>query len=329
MTVETARAFWVVAANRGEIREQRLPRPRGGEACVRTRFSAISRGTETLVFAGRVPESEFERMRAPFQEGHFPAPVKYGYINVGVVESGPAGWPGRHVFCLYPHQTRFVVPTSQLLAIPRRVPAERAVLAANLETALNALWDARITRGSRLTVIGAGALGCLCAWLARHHYGADAELVDINPDRAGVAARLGVAFADPQHARAESPLVIHTSATEAGLETALGLAGFEAQIIELSWYGRQRVALPLGEAFHSRRLTLKASQVGHVARPMRGHMTHRSRLQYALRLLEAPLLDCLIDAQSHFEELPVVLDELTKGERDAICHRIVYSEQGD
>jgi len=325
----TARAFWITAPGRGEIRDADPGEPRAGEARVRTLYSAISRGTETLVFAGLVPPSEFERMRAPHQEGDFPAPVKYGYINVGVVESGPQAWLGRSVFCLYPHQTHYVAPVADLHPIPRYVPPARAILAANLETAVNALWDARITPGTRITVIGAGALGCLCAWLARTHYDADAELVDINPARADIARQLGVGFADPQAAHADSPLIIHTSATQAGLGTALRIAGFEAQIIELSWYGQRRVTVPLGESFHSRRLTLKASQVGHVARPMRAHATHRSRLRHALRMLDDSALDCLIDSQSSFEELPSVLAALTTGERSAICHRIVYSDHGD
>ena len=329
MTVTTARAFWITAPGRSEIREVELAERRTGEARVRTLFSAISRGTETLVFAGQVPPSEFERMRAPHQAGDFPAPIKYGYINVGVVESGPPAWLGRSVFCLYPHQTRFVVPIEDLHPIPRHVPPARAVLAANLETAVNALWDARLCRGARITVIGAGALGCLCAWLARRHYAADVELVDINPARADVARQLGVEFAGPLAARVDAPLIVHTSASEQGLETALRIAGFEAQIIELSWFGQRRVAVPLGEAFHSRRLTLKASQVGHVARPMRAHATHRSRLRLALRMLDDPVLDCLIDAQSDFEALPLVLEALTAGTRTAICHRIVYSDQGD
>jgi threonine dehydrogenase-like Zn-dependent dehydrogenase len=263
-------------------------------------------------------------MRAPFQEGQFPGPVKYGYISAGVVEAGDAALLGRTVFCLYPHQTRYNAPVEALHPIPHDVPAERAVLAANLETAMNALWDAQLERGSRLTVIGAGALGCLCAWLAHRHYGADVELVDIDPARAQIAERFGVGFARPHEARGDSPLIVHTSATEAGLHSAIELAGFEALILELSWFGDSATHVPLGGAFHSRRLTLKASQVGHVATAMRGHATRRSRLRMALRLLTDPALDSLIDSQSTFAELPSVLAELACGARRAICHRVDY-----
>ena len=324
MSVATTRAFWIAESGRGEIREQQLQPPAPNEAQVRTLYSGLSRGTETLVFEGRVPRSEFQRMRAPFQEGEFPAPVKYGYINVGVVELGPEAMLGREVFCLYPHQSRYNVPVETLQPLPRGVPAARAVLAANLETAVNALWDAGLQRSARLSVIGAGALGCLCAWLARTRYGAHVQLIDIDESRANTATRLGVAFATPQTAMTDVPHVIHTSATAAGLAAALELAAFEGTIIELSWYGDDAVAVPLGGAFHSRRLTIRASQVGHVAAPMRGHATHRSRLQHALRLLRDPALDCLIDSECRLDELPDVLAALAAGKRSAICHRITY-----
>ena len=163
---DTARAFWVTAPGRGEIQDVTVASPREDEILVRTRFSGVSRGTEALVFAGRVPRSEWTRMRAPFQEGVFPAPVKYGYMNVGVVEIGPARLRGRLVFVLFPHQTHYVVPASSAHPVPEDLPARRAVLAANMETAVNGLWDARPHVGDRIVVVGAGAVGCLVAWLA-------------------------------------------------------------------------------------------------------------------------------------------------------------------
>jgi NADPH:quinone reductase-like Zn-dependent oxidoreductase len=324
MNVATARAFWITGPGHGEIRQQTLAAPRAHEARIRTLYSAVSRGTETLVFAGRVPRSEYARMRAPFQEGDFPAPIKYGYISVGVVESGPPDWEGSEVFCLYPHQDLYNAPLGSLCRIPRGVPPARAVLAANMETALNALWDSGVDRGADLSVIGAGTLGCLCAWLARRHFHANVQLIDIDASRARVAEQLGVEFATPQTATSDRSVILHTSASAAGLTTAIELAAFEALIVELSWYGDTMTAISLGGAFHSRRLTLKASQVGHVAATMRGHATHRSRLQRALRLLSDSSLDCLVDAESPFEQLPEILAELTSGRRRAICQRITY-----
>jgi threonine dehydrogenase-like Zn-dependent dehydrogenase len=325
MAGEEARSFWIAEPRRGEIRAETLRRADTGDAVVRTLYSGVSRGTETLVFAGAVPPSERERMRAPFQAGEFPAPVKYGYSNVGIVESGPAALVGRHVFCLYPHQTRYVVPAAALHVLPAGVPPARAVLAANLETAVNGLWDLGPRVGDRIAIVGAGAVGCLVAWLAAQTAGAEVQLVDVDARKRAVAADLGVAFALAGDAAGDVDLVVHTSGTETGLGVALGLAGFEATVLELSWYGARRPAVALGEAFHSRRLTLKSSQVGSVAAAQRARWSTARRMQLALRLLVDPKLDALISGESAFEELPHVLERIAVPSEYTLCHRIRYA----
>jgi threonine dehydrogenase-like Zn-dependent dehydrogenase len=292
---------------------------------VRTRFRGISRGTESIVFQGRVPPSEFDRMRAPFQSGHFPAPVKYGYCNVGEVEDGPPDLKGRVVFALYPHQTRYVVPATAVYVLPAGTPPARAVLAANLETAVNGVWDARPLVGDRISVVGAGAVGCMTAWLVSRIPGCEVELVDTNPARSAVARALGVRFSSPEQAARDADVVFHTSGNPAGLALALQLAAFEATVAELSWYGDADVSLGLGGAFHVRRLTIKSSQVGHVAPAQRGRWDYRRRMELALRLLGDPALDALITGESRFDDLPAVMARLSTAPGDAICHRITYS----
>ncbi len=321
-----ARAFWITAAGRGEIRDENLAAPGSDEVLVRTCYSAISRGTETLVFSGAVPPSEFQRMRAPFQVGDFPAPVKYGYINVGVVEQGPSALRGRSVFCLYPHQTRYVVPASAVCALPDGLPPERAVLAANLESVVNGLWDAAPRAGDRIAVIGAGTLGCLFAWLAARFPGCEVELIDINVEKAAIAKLIGVPFMLPNQATPEADLVVHASGSSDGLSNALELAGFEATVLEMSWFGNRRPTLPLGEAFHAKRLTLRSSQVSAVAAAQRSRWTPRRRLELVLRLLLDPCLDGLITGESSFSELPEVLKRLSKDPGNTLCHRITYTD---
>ncbi|MBS7456251.1 zinc-dependent alcohol dehydrogenase [Coralloluteibacterium stylophorae] len=319
----TAHALWIEAAGRVALRRERLAAPRQDEVEVRARFGAISRGTEALVLAGRVPESEHARMRAPFQEGDFPFPVKYGYACVGEVEAGPGALRGRTVFCLHPHQDRFVVPAERVAVVPEAVPAARAVLAANMETALNVVWDAGIGPGDRVAVVGAGVVGALVARLVTRMPGTDCSLVDIAPERAGLARALGAGFADPAHAPRDCDVVVHASASEAGLATAIDCAGFEARVVEASWYGDGRVAVPLGGAFHSRRLRIVGSQVGHVPTARRARWPYGRRMAAALRLLDDPCLDALVSGESAFAGLAdayprVLADPAT------LCHRVVY-----
>jgi len=291
---------------------------------VRSLFSGVSRGTEALVFAGRVPASERQRMRAPFQRGEFPAPVKYGYASVGVVERGPRELEGRRVFTLYPHQTRYVVPAAAVHVLPDGLPPERAVLAANLETAINGVWDARPHVGDRITVVGAGAVGCLAAWIAGRIAGCEVELVDTNPRRGAIAKALGVGFKTPADASDGADVVIHASGSAAGLALALRVAAFEATIVEMSWHGAGEVPVPLGEAFHARRLTIASSQVGTVPPSQRARWSTRRRMALALSMLTDPALDVLITGESPFDALPQVMAQLAAEPGDALCHRIRY-----
>ncbi len=320
----TAAAFWVTEPGRGEIRSVTLPEPGPDDVLVRTLRTAVSRGTETLVFGGRVPESQYAAMRAPFQEGEFPGPVKYGYLNVGVVERGPDGLVGRTVFCLYPHQTAYIVPASAVTVVPDGVPAARAVLAGTVETAVNALWDARPLVGDRVAVVGAGMVGCCVARLLALIPGVTVTLVDVDGSRSSVAAALGARFSLPGDAPSDVDLVVHTSGTSAGLQTSLDLLAPDGEVVELSWYGGTPVTVSLGGAFHSRRLAVRASQVGEIAAARRGRRTHAERLTLALELLCDPAFDVLLTGESRFEELPLLMTDLAEGARSALCRSIIY-----
>lgn len=327
-TTRGARAFWVQAPGRGELRPVTLPDPGPDDVVVRTVCSGVSRGTETLVFRGEVPASQVTAMRAPFQDGEFPAPVKYGYLAVGVVEHGPPPLLGRTVFCLHPHQTRFVVPAAAVTPVPDAVPPGRAVLAGTVETAVNALWDAAPRVGDRVAVVGGGMVGATVAALLARIPGVRCELVDVEESRAAVAAALGVGFAVPDRAQGECDLVVHASATDAGLARSLELLGDEGEVVELSWYGDRTVRVPLGEAFHSRRLAVRASQVGAVAPARRARRTHADRLALAFELLADPRFDALVAAECRFAELPDVLARLASGaEPHQLCVRVLYDEE--
>ena len=310
-----ARAFWTVAPGQGELRSETLREPSADEIRITTVATGISRGTESRIFAGRVPPSQYATMRAPLMDGEFPFPVKYGYSAVG---RGPAG---ERLFVLHPHQDIFNAPRTMCLPIPAAVPDHRAVLAANMETAINIAWDAAPLVGERMMVIGAGVVGLLTGWLLARTPGARMVIVDTDAGRAAVAERLGLRFAAPAQAPTDCDLIVHTSGSDAGLRQALASAGFEGRIIEASWFADATPSLPLGEAFHSRRLRLLSSQVGAVAPAMRGRRSRAERLALALRLLEDPVLDCLLDRRVRFADLPEQMPLLLAG---GLCHVVTY-----
>ena len=315
-----ARAFWTVAAGRGEIRAEPLPAAQPDQTRLAALATGISRGTESLVFAGRVPPSQFATMAAPLMAGAFPFPVKYGYSAVAQDTAG------KRFFVLHPHQDIFNAPTAMCIAVPDAVPTPRATLAANMETALNIAWDAAPLAGERMLVVGAGVVGLLTAALLARIPGATVTLTDIDPTRAPLATLFGCRFALPAQAPPDQELIIHASASEAGLHTALSSAAFEARIVEASWFGIKTPALPLGEAFHVRRLRLISTQVGSIATAMRGRRTYAQRLALALDLLADPAYDALLEPPTPFESLPEAMPRLLAGGPLAggLCHVVTY-----
>lgn len=323
-----ATAYWTTGPEQGELRSEALHAPRPGEALVRTLYSGISKGTEIVVHTGSVPPRVAEQMRAPHQEGTFPSPVKFGYLSVGIVEEGPEGWVGQTVFCLNPHQDRYVISTDALTRIPDGVPARRAVLTGTVETAVNALWEAGPRLGDRIAVVGGGLVGGMVATLLRTFPLGRLQLIDLDPGRKNLADRLGVEFAHPDEALAGCDIVFHCSASQEGLERSLQLAGDEADIIEMSWYANRKVTVPLGEDFHARRLSIRASQVGVVARARRHRRTCAERLELAVDLLKDPVFDAFLTGASPFTDLPAVVQDLADGTLEALCHVIEYPNVG-
>lgn len=253
-------------------------------------------------------------MRAPLQEGTFTFPVKYGYCAVGRVLAGPPDLAGRQVFCLHPHQNYFLAPIDMLHVLPSATAPRRATLAANMETALNALWDAGAGPGDRIVVVGAGVVGMLVAALGARLPGARVTVVDIEPSRAVVVEAIGAKFVETKDFEAssesEADVVFHTSASQAGLALALSCAGVEGSVVELSWYGGAEVAVPLGREFHANRLRLISSQVGRVSPSRRPRWPLARRLKKALELLTDPCFDALVSEEVAFDDLPRELPRL-------------------
>jgi NADPH:quinone reductase-like Zn-dependent oxidoreductase len=318
-----AHALWYVGPMQAELRAE--PVAAAPDAVmVRTLWSGISRGTERLVASGRVPPQEHVRMRAPLQAGDFPFPVKYGYCAVGTVEHGPGPLAGRTVFVLHPHQDRFPAPSAMANVVPAGVPARRAILAANVETALNAVWDSGAGPGDRIVVVGAGVVGLLTGWICGRLPGAEVTMVDVAPARAATAGALGLGFAGPDAVPGDADIVFHTSASAAGLATAIDAAGFEATVVEMSWYGDGLTPAPLGGAFHSRRLRLLSSQVGHVAPSRRPRWSYARRMATAMAMLDDPRLDALITEDIGFSDLPAAIPRILAAQAPGLVTAVRY-----
>ncbi|MHC1550969.1 zinc-dependent alcohol dehydrogenase [Phyllobacterium sp. K27] len=317
------RALWIERQGACALRTEELPPVDNNNLRIKARFGSISRGTESLVFNGKVPASEYENMACPHQNGSFTFPVKYGYSIVGDIETGPEEMLGRAVFCLHPHQTHFVAKRTDLHLVPAGVPPQRAVLAANMETALNIIWDAGILPGDRVVIFGGGVVGLLTAYLATGIIGTETTLVDINADRMNVAANLGIAFALPDNAPRDCDVVINASASSAALDQALECAGYEGRIIEASWYGDKKIEINLGRQFHSKRISLVSSQVGGIGGSRRSRWTFARRLNAALSLLADQRLDGLFSGETPFDTLDHDYAGIL-GSPSTLCHRIVY-----
>lgn len=323
MTAETARALIYTNPGRAEISEVPLDPLLDDQVEVRTIATALSRGTERLVFHGLVPVSEHERMKAPFQAGKFSFPIKYGYCAVGTISDGPSNLLGRNVFCLHPHQSHFRVPIEMVNLLPESLDPARAVLAANAETAVNAIWDAKLKPGSQVLVVGAGLVGCLIAAFLSLRGDLRVTCCDILPHRAATLSEFDVSFVT-QPEGSVYQTAFHCSASAAGLQTAIDALSFEGEVIELSWFGDKPVPLILGGAFHSQRLAIRSSQVGHVAASRRASTGYRERMAEALRLLGDPRLDAFVTEEIAFEAVPDALPRLLGDDPSCIATRIVY-----
>lgn len=321
----SARALWIEEPGRVIIKDQPLPPLKPGHLVVKTLFSGISRGTERVIFAGDVPESERASMRAPFQEGDVPGPLKYGYCNVGRVEAGEPALEGQTVFCLYPHQSRYMVPRQAIVPLPAGLPPKRALLAANMETAINALWDSGMTVGTRAVVIGAGVVGLLVAHLARLIPGTTVVTLDKNPARLEICRQMELRRTD--RASFTPDIVFDASASADGLQAAIDMAGMETRIVELSWFGNEPVTLNLGGAFHSKRLTISASQVGQISPSKRPRWSHRQRIGLAVSMLADDRLDHLISNTTPFASLAEDYERILLRANDTLCHAIDYSTE--
>jgi threonine dehydrogenase-like Zn-dependent dehydrogenase len=279
-----ARALFHTAPRRVEIRELPTPRPAAGEVLVRTLFSGISGGTERLVYRGEVPQGLALDDTIGALGGAFRYPFPYGYACVGQAE----GWD-RPVFAFQPHQDIFVARPGDLIPLPAVDPAS-ATLFPLVETALQVTLDAGTGYRDRVVVLGAGVLGLLTALLLQRS-GQRPVCAEPQAWRRDLAGRLGVTAAAPEEmTEGEVPLVIDASGNPDAPAVALDMLAHEGTLLVASWFGTKPVVLPLGGAFHRRRLIIRSTQVSTVPARLSGTWTRSRRRREAVDLLaELPL----------------------------------------
>lgn len=324
MHVPPTLGWWIDAPGRGSLRPTDLRAPGAGDLVLRAHGTGVSPGTERLVGLGRVPATMDTTMAVPGMQGSFGLPLLYGYSFVGSVVDGPRA--GERVFTMHPHTTHAVVQAAACVPLPADVPDARATLVPNLETAVNATWDAEIAVGERVVVVGGGAVGLLTTFALATLAGTRATLVETDPARRALAARLPwlhTVVAPDELPRDTFACALHTSGSEAGLQLAIDATGFEGRVLDLAWYGDRAVALRLGASFHHRRKTLRASQVGTVARSHRA-AGRAARTTTVLELLRDARLDALLAPAVPFAAAPALFAALYRGEPTTPCPVVGY-----
>ncbi|HZN37407.1 MAG TPA: zinc-binding alcohol dehydrogenase [Planctomycetota bacterium] len=317
-------AYWVDTAGQGALHAVELPHPGDTDVDLQTQFSGISPGTERLVGLGQVPSGSASAMACRGMRGSFALPILYGYSLVGVVRGGALD--GQRAFVMHPHQQRVIVPRATLVMLPADVPSPRGTLLPNLETALNATWDAELRAGERIAVIGGGAVGLLVAFVLSSTHRGEVVLVEAEAARRQFAARLPwvrAAVAPEELAPGTFAVAFHATGTSHGLQLAIDALSFEGRVIELSWYGTKTVELRLGGTFHSERKRIVASQVGTVAASHR-EAGFGARTAAVLQLLRDARLDALLQTPIAFARLPEFFARLYRGEQSDPCPLVVY-----
>jgi 2-desacetyl-2-hydroxyethyl bacteriochlorophyllide A dehydrogenase len=287
------RSLYFTAPHTIDVREEPLPALAAGQVLAQTLCSAISPGTEMLVYRGQVPTEMAVDETIAALGGQFRFPLKYGYSAVGrVLELGPgvdSAWQGRTVFAFNPHESHVIADIAQLFPLPDDVDAETALFLPNMETAVNFLLDGAPLIGERVAVLGQGVVGLLTTALLARCPLANLTTFDHYPLRRETSLALGahVSLSPESSPALQADLTYELSGSPAALDAAIALTGFDGRIVVGSWYGQKRAALDLGGRFHRSRIRLISSQVSTLTPALSGRWDKARRLQVAWAMLRA------------------------------------------
>ena len=318
----TAQSFWV-NKKRGSIKKELLNQSLGNdELLVKAYYSGISYGTEKIVHDSQVPANQYEFMRAPHQVGEFNKEVKYGYLSVGKVVVGPKSMMNKMVYTMFPHQSMYILKSSLATLIPSHIPYKRALLTANMETAINAMWDSQPSIGDNTYVIGAGIVGILMAYVLSSTFGIKVTVIDNNASKKKLCKFFNIDFENNINCIKDPDIIFECSGNASVLSDLINNSTLETKICILSWYGKQQSKIKMGENCFSRRLEIIFSQVGNITPIQSKKWDNLSRRALALKLLDNKKLDSLIDKQEiKLKELP---NFFKKGNTNGLCKVVKY-----
>jgi len=318
------RSLWHLSDSQSVIKENTAQNPSPSFLKIQSHFSLISTGTERLVACGEVPGSVHDDMKVPYMEGAFPFPIKYGYSLVGKVITEGHSMTGKLVHAMHPHQDFCLINESDLFEIHSNIPAQRATLASNLETALTAVWDAQVNIGDRVLIVGFGLIGSLIARLLSFIPAIYFQIIEIDKERIQHAEKLGFPVSAILRKHSKFDIAFHTSATAEGLQTCIDGVGLEGKIIELSWYGKKPVKINMGGSFHSQRKQIISSQVGKLPSKYNARWDMKRRKKVVFELLENALFDQQITHFIKFVDTPTFFADLRAGKAKGLAYCIEY-----
>lgn len=299
----------------------KLPVPSEGQLIIKSRYSMISTGTEKVITTQVLDPDLALKMAIPYQKGAMTNTFTYGYSLVGEVIS-EGEFQGEKVHVMHPHQDFAVVYTNDVRVLPRDIDPKLATLISNMETAVNAVWDAQVELGDRVLIQGYGTIGALVASILQKYPGLDLHVHDIDPQKAELIASHGLSVYDMEEE--EFDLVFNTTGSEIALEEAFKFARLEGTIIELSWYGAKRVSLELGESFHYGRKRLICSQVSHIPNRKQPNWNYENRKDLVIRLLQELDPTYLLGHEINFQDAPEFYHKLRSGDVKELSTIINY-----
>ena len=313
-------SFWIKKKNNSYIKDHSINQAGKNELLIQTKYSGISYGTERVVYTGSVPDSQRELMRCPYQEGNFGSDVKYGYMNIGKVIDGPPGFKGKYVYTLFPHQTYYILDKTEVTLIPESIPLKRCLLTANMETAINGMWDTLPSCGDKILVIGSGVVGFLMAYILKSIPGSEILLVDSDSKKNKYSKLFNINFKNKYKAN----IIYECSGNAKILDGLSKHVKDEAIICILSWYGDNISKVKFGEEFLSKRIKIIFSQVSKVSHNRSQYWDNVKRRELAIKMLNDDRLDNLIEKKIiKFSKLPLFFSQMNN-KQSFFCKVVDY-----